>query len=279
MLKADLHIHSHYSDSDLSVEDIFSQAKRENIKAIAITDHDTIDGVRKGGGLSKRYGVEFIEGIELSSYYNGSEVHILGYFVDIGNKNFLKVLKGVKDLRQERLIKMAEKVNSLGMKIDIDELVFRLNEKIATRLHLALYMLEKKQVDSVWEAFKKYLSPGKPAYVGGFKFSVQEAITLIKEACGIAVLAHPHLLFNKEWIKEFIDYGLDGIEVFYPKVTSQLVDYYQNIADRYGLFKCGGSDSHGSYKKFTRIGEITIPYDWVEKLKDGKRSLLHKRNI
>lgn len=279
MTKVDLHIHSDYSDSDLSVEDIFSQAKVENIKAIAITDHDTIEGTLKGEKLSEKYGVEFIEGIELSSHYNNFEVHILGYFVDISDKNFLESLKNVKDLREERLIKMAEKVNSLGMKIDIDELILRVNERIATRLHLALYMLEKKQVNSIWEAFKKYLSPGKPAYVGRFKFSTKEAIRLIKEAEGLAVLAHPHSLSNKEWIKEFVDYGLDGIEVMYPGVSSQLVAYYADIAEKHGLFKCGGSDSHGSYKEFTGIGQVTIPYNWLEELKDAKRRLFHKRSI
>ncbi|MCD6583848.1 MAG: PHP domain-containing protein [Candidatus Omnitrophica bacterium] len=277
--KADLHIHSYYSDSDLSIQEIFNQAKKKGIDALSITDHDTVQGIEEALSLSKIYDIEFIEGIELSAEYNNAEIHILGYFIDSTNKSLIEALDNVKDLRKERLIKMAEKINSLGGKVDIDELISRINEKIATRLHLALYMVEKGEVASIWEAFRKYLSFGRPAYIARIKFSVREAIALIKEAKGLAVLAHPHFLPSKEWIEKFSQWGLDGIEVRYPRYTPSIVEQFSQIAERLGLLKSGGSDSHGSYKEFTSIGEVWIPYTWVERLKNVKRDLLYKENI
>ncbi|MCD6228231.1 MAG: PHP domain-containing protein [Candidatus Omnitrophica bacterium] len=277
--KADLHIHSHYSDSDLSIQEIFNQAKEKGINSLAITDHDTTEGTEEAINLSKTYGIEFIEGIELSAEYNNAEIHILGYFIDSANKSLVKALENVKDLRKERLIKMAEKINSLGGKVDIDELISRINEKVATRLHLALYMVKKRQVTSIWEAFRKYLSFGRPAYIARIKFSVKEAITLIKEAGGLAVLAHPHFLPSKEWIAKFRQWGLDGIEVKYPRYTPSMIEQFSQIAEKFELLKSGGSDSHGSYKEFTGVGKVWIPYSWVEKLKNAKRNLLYKENI
>ncbi|MCK4809370.1 MAG: PHP domain-containing protein [Candidatus Omnitrophica bacterium] len=279
MEKADLHIHSAYSDGSLSIEDIFKQSREKGLRCIAITDHDTVEGALEAEGLTELFGVEFIKGIELSAEYDKTDVHILGYFVDTYNKNLLNELKDMKQFRRERLISMAKKVNSLGGRVDIDELVCQINQKVATRLHLALYMLEKKQVNSVWEAFKKYLSADKSAYVRKSSFSVREAITLIKQADGLAVLAHPHFLPSNGWFKKFVHWGLDGMEVIYPGFSPRVISYYTRLADSLGLFKSGGSDSHGTHKQSTPIGKITIPYSWVETMKDAKRPLLYKENL
>jgi hypothetical protein len=271
METADLHIHSSYSDSDLSIEEIFAQASKAEINTIAITDHDTVEGVYQAQEVSKKFGVEFIEGIELSSQYNDIEIHILGYFINPYHTKLLAALSNVKDLRRERLVEMAKKVNCLGGRIDIDELLSRINEKVATRLHLAFYMLETKQINSIWEAFRKYLSPGRPAYVARFKFSVKEAIAIIKEAEGLPFLAHPHFLPGEAWIKKIADWGLAGVEVVYPRYSSDLISHYTKIAEELGLLKSGGSDSHGSYKEFTSIGKIVVPYSWVEEMKNAKK--------
>ncbi len=265
--RADLHIHSCYSDSDLSIRDIFTEAKQKELKAIAITDHDTVEGLIEAERIQKDFGVELIPGVELSCEHKDVEVHILGYFIDCSHPKLVTALEDIKEIRKARLLKMVEKLEKVGIEIDTDKLFESIGNRVATRLHLALHMLQEGKVSSVWEAFKRYLSPGKPAYVARFKFSVREGIQLIKASGGIPALAHPHFLPNKDWIGDFADWGLMAIEVVYPKFTSQMTDFFVKIAEKYNLFPVGGSDSHGSFKEFTGIGQITIPYGWVENLK------------
>jgi len=276
---ADLHIHSIYSDSDFHLEEIFRKAKDRNLSCISITDHDTIQGLKKAKQLSFTFGIELLEGVELSAQRADVEIHILGYLIDYQEKNLIGTLDNIKDIRKERLLKMVSKLESLGIKIDTQELIEKIKEAVPTRLHVALYMVQKNYVSSIWDAFKKYLSYGKPAYISGFRYSVREVIRIIKEAGGLAFLAHPHFLPDKNWIREFADFGLDGIEVVYPKYSQELILRYKKLADNYGLLKSGGSDCHGSYKEFTSIGQINIPYEWVQKMKDVKYQICHKKNF
>jgi len=266
MKKCDLHIHSEYSDSDSKIEDIFKLAKENDISCVAITDHDTIDGLGEAKKFSEIFNIELINGIEISAQKQNIEVHILGYFIDAESPKLKNALSNIKDLRKERLIMMVEKLNSLGLKIDKEEVALKLYDKIPTRLHLALFLMEKGFVKNIKEAFLKYLSYGRPAYVARFKYSPKEAISLIKECGGLAILAHPHLLPDQSLIEECILYGLDGLEVVYPNSGKNQV-IYENIVDKFSLLKSGGSDHHGSYKDFTKIGEVFIPYEWVEKMK------------
>lgn len=279
MSVVDLHIHSLYSDSDQSVEAIFDAASRKKLTAFAITDHDTTAALSEADTISAGYNIELIPGIELTAEYQNSEIHVLGYFFDRDDHSFCTAVEEVRDIRRERLIKMAEKVNSLGGRVDIDHLVEQLNVSIATRLHLAQYMLETNQVNSIWEAFKKYLSPGSPAYVNRSRFSVKDAIRLIRDAGGYAVLAHPHFISDTGWIKQFADLGLNGLEVIYPRFSPEKISFYTKMADDYGLFKTGGSDAHGSYKDFTGVGQVVAPYSWVEEMKHAKGSVFSKENI
>ena len=264
---ADLHIHSCFSDSDLSLEEIFKQAAEIELKCISITDHDTVAGLKKAKTLELTHGIELLQGIEISAHRENVEIHILGYLIDPDNKTLNTILDGIKKIRKERILKMSVKLNNLGMRVDTDELFCRIKDASPTRLHLALYMVEKKYVNYAGEAFKIYLSAGKSAYVPRFRHSVKEIIKIIKDSGGVVFLAHPHILPNPFWIKDFRDWGLDGMEVIYPRYSHKMIDYYDKLADDYGLLKAGGSDSHGSYKKFTSIGRTKILYAWVEKIK------------
>ncbi|MBU2265931.1 MAG: PHP domain-containing protein, partial [Candidatus Omnitrophica bacterium] len=160
----DLHIHSKFSDSDLTVENIFKQAKEKSLRCIALTDHDTVGGVNQARICSREYGVELIEAIELSAQHQDVEVHVLGYFIDSDNPQLSQELEKIKLLRRSRLIEMADILASLGLNVDSQELMAKVGDTIPTRLHLALYLLNKGIVTSLYEAFRKYLSPGKPAY-------------------------------------------------------------------------------------------------------------------
>ncbi|MFA7677351.1 MAG: PHP domain-containing protein [Candidatus Omnitrophota bacterium] len=263
----DLHIHSNFSDSDADIESIFKQAKEKNLHCIAITDHDTVSGIPLARDCTGRYGVQLIEGLELSAQHQGLEIHVLGYFVDSDSLYLKKQLDSVRDIRRQRMLDMAKALNAIGVEVDIKELLEAIGMAMPTRLHLGLYLLGKGKVATLWEAFKKYLAPGRPAYVAGFKYSVKDAIEVIKKSGGLSFLAHPHMISNQAWVKEFIDFGLDGLEINYSNMSPVKKILYTQMASEHNLLKSGGSDAHGSYKEFTQVGKVTVPYEWVQAMK------------
>ncbi|MEI8348795.1 MAG: PHP domain-containing protein [Candidatus Omnitrophota bacterium] len=265
--KCDLHIHSTFSDSDTDIEQIFQTAQSKNLSAIAIADHDTIDGLALADVASQKYNIELVNAIEISAQKDDTEVHVLGYFIDAGSPQLKVTLESIRQLRKKRLMAMVAKLHDLGFAVGEEELSAKIKDAIPTRLHLGLYLVEKKIVKSLHDAFEKYLSPGKPAYIARFKYSIPEAIQLIKCYGGLAFLAHPHLLPAQSWIEEFVSYGLDGLEVVYPRFSEAKISLYKNMAEHWGLLKSGGSDAHGSYKNYTAIGSVTAPYEWVEEMK------------
>lgn len=264
----DLHIHSLFSDSDASVESIFAEAAEKKLSAISITDHDSIDGLTQAKICSKKYNVELIEGIELSAHHNReTEVHVLGYFFDSNNQSLKEEAEKIKQLRRDRLAWMADRLNLIGLAVDKDELFRIIGPATPTRLHLGLYLVGKKIVSSLKEAFGKYLSPGRPAFRSRFKYSVKEAVELIKKYGGLAFLAHPHMIGEQAWVEEFVEMGIDGLEIIYPRMTKTKQSFYLDMAKKLNLLKSGGSDAHGTYKEFNDIGCVTIPYEWVEEMK------------
>lgn len=267
MKKCDLHIHSNFSDSDADLESIFKKAKNKGLSCISITDHDTIDGIDPARVYSKIYNVELIEGLELSTVHKDTEIHILAYFINPDNEKLKSELAQIKSLRRERLKRMGRKLNSLGVEVDIEELFLGIKEAIPTRLHLALYLLKKGKIKTLSQAFEKYLSPGRPAYSMQVKHSTKEAIGFIKKFEGLSFLAHPHVISDQSWVEEFISLGIDGLETVYPTMPEAKRILYRNLAIKFGLLQSGGSDAHGSYKKFVDVGGVSISYDWVGEMK------------
>lgn len=264
----DLHIHSTYSDSDATIESIFQAARTKRLRCLALTDHDTMDGIPHALELGSRYDIEFIKGIELSSHKDNIEVHVLGYFGDYVNEKFLVELNNIRDIRKARLLAMVDKLSLIGVRVDSGKLFESIKNNIPTRLHLALYLVDKGYAFNLSDAFRKYLSPGRPGYVARFKYSTQEAIAAIKNAGGVAFLAHPHYIANKEWIDEFAGYGLDGIEVVYPRLSAATMANAAAKAQKLGLLQSGGSDAHGSYKEFTSVGGVEVPYEFAQAIKE-----------
>ncbi len=276
---ADLHIHTVYSDSDNGVENVFSIARKKGLACVAITDHDTVKSVDLAFPLSEKFSIEFIPGIEITAEKDNREIHILGYFIDYENPHFLNILKQLYNSRKERVGKIIERLHSLGIQVDTEELENRIGEAVPTRLHVALYLLEKNYVGSVGEAFRRYLGQKGVAYVQRERCSVLEAIKIIKDAGGLSFLAHPHYVPDVSWIEEFVTYGLDGIEVMYPRYSTEMIKRFSGMAEEFGLLKSGGSDSHGSYRDFTGVGEVKIPYEWVDKIKNAKPRETYTENI
>ena len=265
----DLHIHSTFSDSDETVEDIVKNASQKNLFCISLTDHDTVDGLTRARDCCQRNNIEFIEGIEITAEHNDIEIHVLGYFIDPKNSALQKELAKIRVLRTERLLAIAKKLNDLGVSVDKDELLALVGESLPTRLHLGMYLVNKGLAKDLRQVFKKYLSPKSEAYVPRLKYSAKEAIDAVHAAGGFACLAHPHLLRDQSFIEEFVRYGLDGIEVAYPGFSKNTTLFYETMANKLGLFKVGGSDAHGNYKVHTSVGEVTVPYEWVEKMRNA----------
>lgn len=267
---ADLHIHTYFSDSTDSPEEVIEQARQKKLAAIAITDHDTVEGIDPTIEAAAGSGIEVIPGIELSSNQNGRDIHVLGYFFDYKNKKFLKKLKEVQADRLSRMKEMIQKLGALGIKgITLDEVLALGQSESIGRPHLATVLVQKGHVANMKQAFNKYLAEGMPAYVDKFKLSPAEAISLIKEAGGISVLAHPMVTNVDEMIPQFAKDGLDGLEVYYPNCANNITSFYEGIAKKRKLLIAGGSDAHGKTKKNTFVGRVKLPYVFVEQMKEA----------
>ncbi|MDP2939370.1 MAG: PHP domain-containing protein [Candidatus Omnitrophota bacterium] len=270
MKYADLHIHTNLSDSTYSPRQVVKLSLKNKLSAISITDHDTVDAIEPIQKIANPLGLEIIPGIEMTCDIDGIEIHILGYFIDYKDKNFLNKLKELRQIRVERIHKMVEKLKGLGLTgMKAEEVVKSAGRGAVGRVHLAVAMQKKGYVGSIQEAFYKFIHDKGPAYVSKFRFKPQEVIDLIIKNNGIPVLAHPHTLGRKKFIEEFVGFGLKGIEVFYPEYTHTQTEYYKNFADKFNLLLTGGSDCHGEIREGNSIGKIKIPYELVEKLRQA----------
>ncbi|MEW5758443.1 MAG: PHP domain-containing protein [Candidatus Omnitrophota bacterium] len=272
MKYADLHLHTNFSDGSSSVKDLIENAKKAGLSCISITDHDTVKGVLSAiESFSDT--IEIIPGIELTADIYGREVHILGYFIDCKNSEFIARLTYFRKVRLDRIFEMSDKLRMLGVVIDPKEVIDFAHGASIGRLHLARIMVKKGIVSTTNEAFQKYIGDTCPAYVSKFKLTPKEAIDLILSVKGIPVIAHPYVLPSQDLIEQFVKDGLRGIEVYYPEHNSQMTENYKKIAEKYNLLITGGSDCHGLAKKEVLIGRVKIPYRLVEKLKEAKNAL------
>ena len=257
---ADLHLHTLFSDGTYTPEELILAAAKQDLSAIAVVDHDTVDGLDPVIEAAKAKDVEILPGIELTAEYDGLEIHILGYLIDYKRKDLLEKLGFLKKNRIERIYKIVDKLKALGVGLEVQEIFDIAKQGTVGRLHIARAMVAKGCVSSIQEAFQKYIGDRCPAYVCGFRFSPMEAIKLIKDVGGISVLAHPHSLNRDELIPQFIDYGLRGLEAYYPEHTQSMINFYLSLAKKFNLLVTGGSDCHGNAKPEAKIGSIKIPY-------------------
>lgn len=276
----DLHVHTTYSDGSFSPKEVVQYCKNKGIVAVGITDHDTTDGIEEAIEEGKKQGIEVVPGVELSVEFKDStesEIHILGYYIDWHDKTLQQKLKIFRQVRQERAYKILAKLNSLGIKLEEDEVIkeFSSTQSIG-RLHFARILFEKGIVSSVKEAFDLYLGYGMPAYVPKFRLQSQEAISLILQTGGIPILAHPYfgICVDTKSIKKLVNQGIKGIEVYHSKHHKNVTEELNNIADKYGLLITGGSDCHGAVDgSEPLLGSLKIPYILLESLKKYKQQL------
>jgi 3',5'-nucleoside bisphosphate phosphatase len=275
----DLHTHSTASDGSLSPDDLVVYAKRKGAAAISLTDHDTIEGLGRALAAGKEQGLEVIPGLEVSAQFSGGSMHILGYYVDPSDPKLNRELHRLQQARRERNPTIIRKLQSLGFPISYDQVQAIANGQIG-RPHIAQILFRMGAVSSIEEAFQKYLTKGAPAYEEKFRFSPQEAISMIIRAGGIPVLAHPFTLNYsslrdlKGIVEKLKNDGLKGIEVIYSEHTSDQTRDYFSLVRELELIFTGGSDFHGDLKKDVDLlvgkGNLKIPYKIVEMLKDLK---------
>lgn len=276
----DLHTHTTFSDGTYTPEEIIKLCYERNLKAIAITDHDITEGIKYARDIAKELNIELIEGIEFSADYKGIEIHVLGYFLDIENKELLNLLEDLKISRDDRNKELIKKLNDIGLDISFDYVKSLSNGGLITKAHFAKAIVKKGYAKTNNEAFSLYLGKGKPAYVPRVLISYKEAIDYILNAGGIPVLAHPMIykLSDKDIeiaIKDLKEAGLKGIECYYPSNTLSQTNLLVSLSKKYDLKVTGGSDFHGENRPNVILGNIflekTINYEILEDLKSIRR--------
>ena len=273
----DLHIHTTASDGSLSPTEVVRRARERRLKAIAITDHDTIDGCEEAMGAGRELGIEVISGVEISIDWPKGTMHMLGYFPRSFPARLNQDLQTLKDERISRNEKMLRRLQDLGVKITEKEILNASGGGQIGRPHFARVMLAKGYVSTMDEAFNRYLKKGAPAYVEKDRLSPERAIGMILQSEGVPVLAHPITLpeYHEKTLPALLSrlrgYGLAGIEVYYYLDAETNFDYLLDLASRYDLLVTGGTDFHGENLDAIEIGigrgNLRIPYSLLEKLK------------
>ncbi len=277
----DLHVHSSASDGTLTPAQILSLAQARRLAAIAITDHDTLDGVSAALEAGIPPDLHFLTGVELSAAPpsvcpRAGSFHILGYGLSLDDEALNRTLSTLQQARENRNPAIIERLGRLGFDLTLADVLALAGDGQIGRPHIARLMLNKGYVHSIDEAFDRYLGTGQPAYVDKYRISCRRAIDLIRGAGGIPVLAHPYLLgiadaaeFER-LIVALKNFGLAGIEAFYPEHPRPATEFYRTLADRHRLLITGGTDFHGSLKPDVQLGvgtgDFSVPFELYERL-------------
>lgn len=267
----DLHIHTVFSDGLLTPAQVVEQGKAMKLKAVGITDHDSLAGLSEAEESGASHGVEVVPGVELSTFHEDKDIHILGYFIDRNNKRLLEYLQRFREARYDRAVKMVNNLRDLGVKISVEEIEKRAEGINIGRPHFAEVLMEKGYVETFQEAFYRYIGYGSKAYVDKYKIKPEKAIRLIAEARGLSFLAHAGHQMNDALIVQLIKAGLDGLEIIHPNLSDSRTRHLQQIARQHRLLVSGGSDCHGGRNGSCTIGRHRLPYAILEDMKQVLR--------
>jgi len=272
----DLHTHSTASDGTFSPEELVRLAHEKGLKALALTDHDTIAGLSAAEMEAQRLDLAFVPGVEISVKFEGpGHCHLLGYFIDHHNEALLETLSHLHEARENRNVRMVEKLRSLGIPISLEELEEMAGGGEIGRPHMAKLLVQKGIVKDFDEAFEKFLGKGKPAYVPKARLTAEEAMAVIRKAGGITSLAHPYYLGlsteeTRAYVASLKEKGLVAIEAYYTDHDEEYTAFCLQMAKDFGLLVSGGSDFHGANKPEIELGcgkgNLAIPYRVYEDL-------------
>ncbi len=272
----DLHIHSTFSDGTCTPDEILRLAAQKKLAAVSITDHDTMAGLEQIEAAGKKYGIETVPGIELSVECEGVNMHLLGYYLNGKDKNVAEKLEILQKARDDRNRKILERLQRQNINISFSELENFSGEGQTGRPHIARLLVRHGHAENMEDAFVRYLKKGSLAYVDRFVLEATEAVRLVRNAGGLAVMAHPLTIDYSlkkvvEIIDPLIDAGLGGIELYYPTHSRKMKKKIRKLAEEKGLFCTGGSDYHGAMRKGTSIADgthVCVPYDTVAEMKN-----------
>lgn len=281
----DLHTHSTESDGTLTPQELMQLASDSGLSAIALTDHDTVGGLSKAKPIAEKLGIELVPGIELSTDYNGTEVHMLGFYIDDTNPAFLKKLQEFIDSRNLRNEKMAFLLQKEGFSINLADLYHEYPDSVITRAHFARYLVEHNFVKDRDTVFRKYLGDNCRCYVPREKITPFEAIDLIHLGGGLAFFAHPILChMNHDRLRFFVRdlkaAGLTGMEAVYSMNSPGDERNMKKLAQEFHLLISGGSDFHGENKPYIHLGtgkgNLKIPDSILTDIKAEKARVSQK---
>lgn len=268
----DLHTHSTASDGTLVPERVIEAAERCGLKALALTDHDTIGGIPAAREAGERLGIRVIAGVELSAFHEDLEVHVLALHLS----HLATLEKRLEELRAQRFTraeKIVDKLNALGIPITLDEVLQQSNGGAVGRPHVARALVARGAVHDFRDAFMRYLGGNGSAFVQKDKLSIEDAIAIAHEAGALAIWAHPSEGGRRERLEALVAAGLDGVEIRHPSHSGEDMKRLQALTDFFGLVPSGGSDWHGSTEGPRRLGMMNVPAEWLERQDERVASL------
>ncbi|HOE91054.1 MAG TPA: PHP domain-containing protein [Candidatus Cloacimonadota bacterium] len=273
-MKIDLHLHTNYSDGKLSPEKLLKFAWENHYEFLSITDHDSTLGYQEACNFLSVYPLELIPGVEISTNYQTTDVHILAYYFDVNNEELVDMLKKIYDSRYGRAKQIVQNLNQLGIDLQWEDVLkYAGKHKYIGRPHIARALIENGFCKTIKSVFDNYLNNDSPIYVPKYRIDTAHAIEIIKNAGGIPVVAHPGRLEDDNLLYEFIDMGIEGIEVYYASHSTGQIKFYEQIALEHNLIRTGGSDFHGSDFYYLNYSAPDIC------IKELKSKYNHKRGI
>ena len=266
-MSCDLHIHSTCSDGSQTPEEIVAEAIEKQLTAIAIADHDTVQGVQPAIEAARGSSLQVIPAVEISTEYESTEVHILGYWIDLDHEQLHEKFRYVREARRLRADEIVSKLRQNGIEITIADVLAQSDGVALGRPHVAGALMAKGYVNGMQEAFDRFLGRDKPAFVPRYKLSPYEAVAAIQDARGCPVLAHPGLGVSDHVIAGLIEAGIAGLEAYHNHHTPSNTRRILRIAEENGLLVTGGTDSHGPGGSHpVAIGDVDVPDSCAEGL-------------
>ena len=258
----DLHAHSTASDGSRAPADVIREAKRIGLTAIALTDHDTVAGISEAVTAGEAVGVRVVPGVELSAVEGDVETHILGLHLSDTRELEAKLIE-LREMRRSRAERMVQRLNELGVRIEFASVLEQAAGGAIGRPHVARAMIAEGWAVDFRDAFDRYLGNGRPAYVTKERLAVSDAVGLIHQSGGLAILAHPSHSGTRERIAAFVEQGMDGVEVRHPSHSSEDTSRLAALVEHFSLVPSGGSDWHGSADGPRTLGMMRVPADWL----------------
>jgi predicted metal-dependent phosphoesterase TrpH len=254
----------------MTPDEMVAAARKMGLAGIAITDHDDVGGVEVAAEAAGSTGLEVVPGVELSTADGKSDLHILGYFIDVHDEDLLRYLEMFRDARLKRGIKMVERLRDMGVDIEVDAVLEIAGEGAVGRPHIAAALLKNNCVATVEEAFRSYIGFNSPAYVHKYQLKPSEAFDVITRAGGIGAIAHPGTSRRDDLVTDFVASGMKAMEVYHPKHNDKDIARYNRLADKFGLVPTGGSDSHGGRDGSLNLGCCTVPRSTIDRLLEAR---------